>query len=220
MPEPTTSPAAAPRARGTKGEETASRILDAAEALFAEQGFAGTTLRDVAASVGLRIPSLYNHFESKEQLYGAVLDRSVRPVVELLTRIVEAPAAERPEPADIIQAVMDLLEVHEHLPQLLHHETLSGGQRFNPILRERIAPIFSRAHESVEAHDNSGLWSQEQVPLLVLALYNVLVGYHTIAPFYREVMGVDLATPEARARQTRFFTQLTEALLDGPPSRT
>ncbi len=41
-----------------KGDRTAQQILDAAEDLFAERGFAGTTLRDVATRVGILIPSL------------------------------------------------------------------------------------------------------------------------------------------------------------------
>ena len=58
----TTTPAsfALPTVPLRKGESTAQRILDAAEALFSERGFSGTTLRDVAARVGLRIPSRYN----------------------------------------------------------------------------------------------------------------------------------------------------------------
>ena len=52
--------------RHRKGKQTAERILDAAEELFAERGYAGTALRDVAAMVDLRTPSLYNHFPNKE----------------------------------------------------------------------------------------------------------------------------------------------------------
>ena len=59
------------RPPGRKGELTAERILDAAEGLFAERGYSGTSLRDVAAAVGIRIPSLYNHFPSKDSLYAA-----------------------------------------------------------------------------------------------------------------------------------------------------
>ena len=65
---------AAPRRR--KGERTAERILDAAEALFAQRGYAGATLRDVAAKVGLRTPSLYNHFPNKESIWRT--SRSLR----------------------------------------------------------------------------------------------------------------------------------------------
>ena len=54
---------------------TRDRILDTAEALFAERGFAGTAVRDIAAAVGLTAASLYNHFAGKEALYAAVLER-------------------------------------------------------------------------------------------------------------------------------------------------
>jgi len=79
-PQPTATAAVLRR----KGEVTAERILDAAEALFAERGYAGTSLRDVAARVELRIPSIYNHFPSKDALYAAVLARGIGPVLELL----------------------------------------------------------------------------------------------------------------------------------------
>ena len=75
---------AIPRARSRRGGDvTAARILDAAEELFAERGYAGTTLRDVAGRVGVRNPSIYNHFAGKEALYQAVLERVVGPVLEL-----------------------------------------------------------------------------------------------------------------------------------------
>ena len=54
---------------------TAERILDAAEDLFAEKGYSATSLGDVADRVGIRSPSLYNHFRNKEALYEAVLER-------------------------------------------------------------------------------------------------------------------------------------------------
>src|SRR5678816_2214858 len=63
---------------------TRDRILDTAEALFAERGFAGTAVRDIAAAVDLTAASLYNHFAGKEALYNAVLERGLRPVIDVL----------------------------------------------------------------------------------------------------------------------------------------
>ena len=54
---------------------TAERILDAAEDLFAKKGYKGASLGEVAERVGIRSPSLYNHFRNKEALYRAVLGR-------------------------------------------------------------------------------------------------------------------------------------------------
>ena len=49
------------------------KILEVAEALFAQRGFAGVGLREVAESAGLGKSSLFHHFASKVQLYLAVL---------------------------------------------------------------------------------------------------------------------------------------------------
>lgn len=52
---------------------TRERMLDAALALFAEHGFAGTSMRMLARKIGLREGSFYNHFSSKDELYQAVI---------------------------------------------------------------------------------------------------------------------------------------------------
>ena len=55
-----------------------SRILRAASILFAERGFRGVSISDVATSAGLVKSSIYHHFENKEALYLAVLTEMAR----------------------------------------------------------------------------------------------------------------------------------------------
>ena len=66
---------AANAASGTK-----ERILDAAEALFAESGFAATSLRALTGQAGVNLAAVHYHFGSKEALLAAVLERRVAPV--------------------------------------------------------------------------------------------------------------------------------------------
>ena len=54
---------------------TREKILDAALVSFAENGYRGTNLRDLAAGLGLSKSALYRHYESKEDIWNAVLDR-------------------------------------------------------------------------------------------------------------------------------------------------
>ncbi len=56
-------------------EESIERILDAAELLFAELGYHGVTLKDVAARVGVSSTLIHYHFNGKESLYEAVWAR-------------------------------------------------------------------------------------------------------------------------------------------------
>lgn len=53
---------------------TKQKILDAALTLFAEKGYTAVYVGDIAAAVGIKAPSLYKHFKSKQDIFGAILD--------------------------------------------------------------------------------------------------------------------------------------------------
>ena len=76
---------------GAQPGSTSDRILDAAEDLFAEKGYSATSLGDVADRVGIRSPSLYNHFRNKEALYAAVLDRLLVDFTSPLAELASGP---------------------------------------------------------------------------------------------------------------------------------
>ena len=56
---------------------TKERILEAALELFSQKGFAGTNIRELSASLGLVKSGIYKHFESKEAVWNALLDRMI-----------------------------------------------------------------------------------------------------------------------------------------------
>ncbi|SRR5579885_1477865 len=79
--------------------QTKDRILDAAERLFAEQGYSATSLRSIIAAAGVNLAAVHYHFHSKESLLEAVILRRAEPAnqerLELLERY-QAEAGGRP----------------------------------------------------------------------------------------------------------------------------
>jgi AcrR family transcriptional regulator len=63
---------------------TKDRILDAAIGLFAEKGYAGTSVREIARAVGLSEGALYKHFEGKEALLAAILEHFDAKIFEAM----------------------------------------------------------------------------------------------------------------------------------------
>ena len=61
------------RPKNADGQRTRQAILDAALDLFSEKGYFGTSLRDVAAAVGVRESAIYNYFAGKDALFDALL---------------------------------------------------------------------------------------------------------------------------------------------------
>ena len=58
-------------------KDTKERILTAALDMFSQNGYAGTNIRELTASLGLVKSAMYRHFESKEQIWDALLDEMI-----------------------------------------------------------------------------------------------------------------------------------------------
>ena len=72
-----------------KGEVTRLAIEDAAMELFLEQGYAATSMRQIAESAGLALGGIYNHFTSKDEIFeGIIVDK--HPYKKILPAIIEA----------------------------------------------------------------------------------------------------------------------------------
>jgi TetR/AcrR family transcriptional regulator len=194
-----------------KGAETAERILNAAEELFAESGYAGTTLRDIASRAEIRNPSIYNHFDGKENLYLSVLERGLRPMLELFRQLTSKASQGDEIDLHVVDGLMDLLAEHPNLPLLIQHETLSGGERLHARLTEWMLPMFDAA-AGIVANSPSKRWSDEQTTLLVLALYNMIAGYFTMAPLYKLIRGEDLLEEEMRNKQRQLLHDIIQLL--------
>jgi len=82
-----------------KSENLRIRLLDVAEELFAERGFFGVSVRDITDRAEVRNASINYHFESKEKLFMAVIDRRIEPLSQArLARLRDLSfCADRPE---------------------------------------------------------------------------------------------------------------------------
>lgn len=116
----------APKRSGRPSDSRRPALLDAAARLFAERGFAGTSMRDIAASVGMLSGSIYYHFPSKQALLMAVHEESVR---HTLQAVEAAMGATQRNPWDRLAAVCEA-----------HLTTLLGGSPYSRL----VSPDFAR----------------------------------------------------------------------------
>jgi len=108
------------------------RVLDAAAELFVAQGYAGTTLRQIAAAAGIKAGSIYHHFESKDALFVAVLNDGIAVMISAF---------------DAAAQVGDLhAHVHAHLSAVFEngpYTTAHVTSFFSapPTVRELVVPL-------------------------------------------------------------------------------
>ena len=145
------------RPPASDAEPTAKRILSAALRLFAERGFAATTVRQIAAEVGVTDAALYAHFASKQAIYDSLVDRMGPPTPELLGFDAAAVGSVGPEVA--IPAAVERLLAHWSKPDvriftavLLRegHRGLGAGGLAASIeaARTALTPVFAAWREA------------------------------------------------------------------------
>ena len=135
-----------PGERQSAPGSTRERILDAAESLFADLGFEGAAMRDIAAGANLNPASLYNHFASKQALFEAVLERGLRPLFAVLDALELVDWS--PESLDAAtDTFLAQLARQPRLPALLEHEALTGGRHLTQITQSWLRPLFDQMSE-------------------------------------------------------------------------
>jgi AcrR family transcriptional regulator len=88
--------------------ETKDKILDTAERLFGEQGYAATSLRHIIAEAGVNLAAIHYHFGSKEDLLDELIIRKVGPVnAERLRRLADLETAGAPSVEAILRAFLE-----------------------------------------------------------------------------------------------------------------
>ena len=168
-------PEATPVRRRNSGLKTRAEIVTAAERHFAERGFEGARLEDIAADVGIRRAAIFYYFGDKHELYSAVLD-------EVFTGALAAvpsggSAAERLEAS--LTGWIDYVARRPSVARLILREAASAQPDVvSPFVRAGSAPI-----EWFRAVIDEGVASGELKPLTDPHRFISLMGATTVFHF-------------------------------------
>jgi len=178
--------------------KTRDLILNAAEALFARQGYQATTIKQVAARVGVQGPALYKHFTSKRALFEEVLERLFTPFTTLLT--------DAATPGGTQREIMRQHLANPNASRIVAHATLSGGEDLALLVERWYRPFFSHTR-SMLAAETPGF-----TPVSVMAFHSMLLGYLTLAPLHQAIFDTDPLTEEALGELLGLQEQLARAV--------
>src|SRR5260370_20259065 len=158
------------------GGDRREQILQAAQKLFADQGFRETNLGDVATQLGFRRQAVYHYFRSKDEILYELIDRAGQAVVASAQSILDAGLP----PAEMLAEV-----VRNHVRQLLANvdifriqftelSKLTGDRADMP--RRDILAYVHRIASVIEAGQNDGTFAE--VPPLTQPL--LIIGISTV----------------------------------------
>jgi TetR/AcrR family transcriptional regulator len=158
----------------SRAERTRAAILEAAESIFAERGFAATRLEDVADRVGIRRASIVYYFKDKKELYHAVLGGVLGGLRE---RIEAALSRSGPLPARLeagVAAWVDYVGARPSLARLLLREVADAAPGRRPPILEHTRPFFELVQREIFARDAAAL--AQFAPIDPVRLASTIVG--------------------------------------------
>src|SRR2546426_10729784 len=106
---------------------TPARILDAAEDVFAEQGYGAASTREMARRAGVPFGALHYHWGSKQQLWEAVFNRLGERTRETIMRNLRPGTTRRELSDNLVDSFLDLLVAHPNTTRLATACAWSGA---------------------------------------------------------------------------------------------
>jgi AcrR family transcriptional regulator len=187
---------------------TSQRILAAAEALFAEHGFRGTTIQMVADAAGVNRALIFYYYGSKERLYQTLMEEASRALGEEMKLRLQRVR----DPVEALQAWIEVAsQAMASRPQLLRlvlREVVGPGARVLPVERyidELEAPLRSTLEEGVR----QGLFRPLDSRLTAIGIFGLLSTY-----FRRRFATGEIFSAEEVSRHV--LDLILHGLLSGP----
>lgn len=192
---------------------TSTKELILAEALrcFAERGYAGTSLTEIADAVGIRRPSLLHHFPSKEALYGAVLVEALGDWSVLVEDAIDEPREGWPQVERVLRTAFRFFEDRPEFVRLVRWAALEGGPVRDHDLGSLLKPLFDRGAAFLEREMDAGRLRRYDARQLLLTGYGAVLSYLSDGRLMTGLLGTDPLSPEALAARREHVIHVLRA---------
>lgn len=195
------------------GALTRTRFLDAAEAIFSEKGFRSTSTREIARRAGMDKYAIYYHFQSKQAVYRAVIERSLSRMTEFIDRLFPEEITSGEELEKIFQKLFDFMSKNHHVMRILQRESLDGNDvDIRETFEKYFRPLYRRGIRFSEEAKRSSLFREDiNTRQFVISLYTLIMSYYNDRAMISLLLGED-ALSKRMVRERR--AQLAKFVMD------
>ena len=185
----------------SKSDRTSNAILDSAYRLISSQGYAATSMRQIAEGAGLALGGIYNHFSSKEEIFEAILQKR-HPFFLIMPLLKET----RGDTIDefirtAARSLVAELSKHPEFLNLMLTELVEFKGRHAPLLFEKIYPDLMLVARHLEIFQND--LRPIPSPLLMRAFVGMFFSY-----FITDILLKNLMLPELQANALDVFVEV------------
>ena len=171
-----------------KHPATADKLIDAAESLFAEKGFYGTSIREVADCLSIAKSSLLHHFPQKEKLYGAVLKKLADEMTQEVREIRHQFTGEKEQIFQFVHMLCHNSEKKPNRENIILRELLDNPKRAEKAKKWFFVDYFNELTDMIKSGQNKGFFKPVNPEIFILQLLGahryLIISLPTVKQFF------------------------------------
>ena len=173
---PSSVPASGRDARSERAAKALGRredVIREAAGLFDERGYHSTSMEDIASAVGLRKPTLYHYFGSKDEILHSIHDEFIELLIGRHERRVGTAMSPEQQVLEIMGDILELMETHRgHVRVFFEHWRELPAEQRDAIDAKR-SRYEGFVRDSIQAGIDDGTFRELDTQLAVLAVFGV-----------------------------------------------
>ena len=190
-----------------KQGKTAQKILVAARAVFAEKGYSGTHVDEIAKRAGVNKASLYYQIGDKDTLYAHVIHQVIGNIAQMIAQAVANADSPEEKHNAYINNISDAVDENPEIPPIMMREIASGGAHLPRVVVEDIASVLTILIGILEEGKKKGVFA-ETVPFLIhMMILGTILFYKRASPIKDRQLWIPA---DAKARDKKLKGSLGE----------
>jgi AcrR family transcriptional regulator len=194
---------------------TRDLILKAAEEVFAEKGYTGARVAEIAKRAGMDKRLIFYYFSTKQGLYANILgdffERAEPVFDEFLRR--RKDMAQKLDLARFLENTTEFIHANRNPVRILFREFLDGGVLLEELLPGRILPIFRLWREYYSRFFSTPRGSPREADHMLLTLSGMSLFYFLVVPLMEQVWQEDPLHPDRLSERKAFLKRRTRGIV-------
>jgi len=195
-----------------ENDDSKQRLLSAAKKLFADFGFDGTKVRDIADAAGVNLSLVSYHFDGKEGLYRAVIDQFGRERLAAAERLMQSVSSAEELKVRVKMLLAEIMNVHlaePHLTLIVHREIESNVPFAKDVFEQTFLKCFSNCVSFFKSAQKQGIIRKDiDVVTLTTLLHGAMKYMIVMDPISTQYFNRSMRDPKHREKLIEDFIRI------------